>query len=490
MCTSAPARSVPRLAAVCGGALLAGVFGGCAVGPDYVRPPAPPVTHYAGGADPQVTVAAQGTAQRFATASQLTADWWHVFRSAKLDAVVAEALAGNPGLEAAQASLRASEDSLRSGYGIFLPHVDADARATRERFAPASLGQKASGSVFNLFTLSASASYALDVFGGERRMIESLGAQRDLQRASERATYVTLVANVVNTVVAAAAYRAQLEATRQLVDLEREQVSLADVRAQAGTAPYANVLALRGELATSQGEIPQLEQKLAQSEDLLATLVGRVPAQWQVPDIALADLTLPGDLPLSLPSQLVAQRPDVLMAEAAAHAASANVGVATAALLPSLTLNGSYGANGLNTGSILAAGGRAWSVAGDLSAPLFQGGTLWFRRRAAVEDYHQAAALYRQTVLGAFAQVADTLRALEHDAAALQAEDAALEAAQQALQLVQANYASGVAGYLDVLNADTQYHLARISDLQGVAARFQDTVALYVALGGGWWNPP
>lgn len=454
-----------------------------------MRPATPAVTHYAFGEDPHDTAAAQRTAQRFSPGAKVAADWWRLFNSTDLDAVIARALAHNPGLEAAQASLRQSQDSLRSGYGIFYPQVAADASATRERFAPASLGQTGiSPSVFNLFTLSASVRYALDVFGGERRLVESLGAQVDLQRATEQAAYLTLVSNIVNTVIARAAYREEIEATQQLIMLEREQVRLAEVQAEAGTVPYSNVLSLKSLLAAYEATVPQLEQKLNESDDLLATLAGYAPAEWQAPAITLSDLALPGDLPVSLPSDLLQQRPDILVAEAVAHSANANVGVATAAMLPSVTLSGNYSANGLTTGTVFSPAGRAWSLSAGIEQPLFEGGTLWFRRKAAIDNYHQAAALYRQTVLGAFAQVADTLRALDHDAASLAAQDEALASAAQALHLVQVNYQAGLATYLDVLSADVQYHQSIINELQAVALRYQDTVALYVALGGGWWN--
>jgi NodT family efflux transporter outer membrane factor (OMF) lipoprotein len=265
-------------------------------------------------------------------------------------------------------------------------------------------------------------------------------------------------------------------------------VRLAGVQVAAGTAAYSTVLSLESQLATLEASIPQLEQKLSQSDDLLATLVGRAPAQWAAPEIQLTDLTLPAELPVSLPSDLVRQRPDILVAEATAHAASANVGVATAALLPAINLTGAYSANSTSSGNLLATGGRAWSFGGDVSVPVFEGGSLWFRRKAAIDNYQEAMALYRQTVLSAFAQVADTLQALGHDAAALQAEDVALRTAKEALHLVQVNYEAGLSTYLDVLSADAQYHQAVIADLQATAVRYQDTVALYVALGGGWWD--
>ncbi len=420
----------------------------------------------------------------------MAADWWALFRSPQLDAVIKEAMRNNPGLAAAEANLRASQNEMRSGYGIFYPAVNADASASRERFALLSFGQKAPSNVFNLFTLSASVSYALDVFGGQRRLVEGLGAEADVAQASERAAYLALAANIVNTVVAAAGYRAEIEATQQLIELQKEQVEIAKVQAEAGTVPYANVLSLQSQLASYEATIPQLTQKLDQSEDLLAALAGHPPAEWQAPPVRLADLALPTALPVSLPSHLVRQRPDILAAEATAHAASANIGVATAAMLPSISLNGSYEALTNSTSSLFPSNGRAWNVGASATAPLFQGGTLWFKRKAAISQYDEAMALYRQTVLGAFEQVADVLHALDHDAAALLAEDQALAAAAEALRLVQIDYDAGIATYLDVLLADTQFHQATIADLQAIAVRYQDTVALFAALGGGWWNAP
>ncbi len=460
----------------------------CAVGPNFHRPDAPAVTKYTHGADPVVTDAVDGAAQRFHAGGELTADWWRLFRSTKLDEVIAEAIANNPGLDAAQASLRASQNNLRSGYGIFYPAVDANAGATRERYAPTSIGQNLPGNVFNLFTLSTTVSYALDLFGGQRRLVEGLHAEVDLAHANERAAQLALAANIANTVIARAAYRAEVDATKQLIGLQSQQVHLAEIQAQSGTVAYSTVLSLRSQLASYEATIPQLEQKSAQSAHLLAALAGHVPAQWRAPDVGLGDLTLPGDLPVSLPSALVRQRPDILAAEAVAHSASANIGVATAALLPSVTLNGGLEAAGNSSSTLFPANGRAWSVGADATAPLFQGGTLWFKRKAAQDNYAQAMAMYRQTVLDAFEQVADSLRALDHDAQTLLAENTSLAAAEQALRLVQANYQAGLATYLDVLNADAQFHQAKISDIQAVAVRYQDTVALFAALGGGWWN--
>lgn len=461
---------------------------GCAVGPNFHLPPPPPTSHYTNGIDPRATVAAHGTAQRFDTAAAVSADWWRLFRSRQLDAIIKEGISNNPGLAAARARLRASQHDLRSGYGIFFPSADAEAAATRERYSPALLGQNAASQVFDIFTLSTSVNYALDIFGGQRRLVEGLRAQADVALADERATYIALAANIVNTAIAQAAYRAEIEATGQLIALQKEQLDIARVQADTGTVPYSNVLSLESQLASYEAAIPQLEQKLTQSDDLLAALVGHAPAQWQAPPLRLDDLTLPGTLPVSLPSNLVHQRPDILAAEATAHAASAGIGVATAAMLPSITLSGGLETASNSTANLFTANSRAWSMGANAAAPLFEGGTLWFKRKAAIDQYDQAMALYRQTVLGAFEQVADSLRALDHDAAVLLAQDEALSAAGQALHLINVNYQAGIATYLDVLSADAQYRQVKIAELQAIAVRYQDTVALFAALGGGWWN--
>src|SRR5271166_404364 len=228
---------------------------GCAVGPTFHRPAPPAVTHYSNGADPTTTVAAAGVAQRFTPGAAVAADWWRLFHSAPLEAIIAEGIARNPGLAAAQASLRSSRDQLRSGYGIFFPSVDAGAAATRERISTATLGENSPGAIFNLFTVSASVNYALDVFGGNRRMIEALHAEVDVAKATELATYLTLSSNIVDTVIARAGYRAEIDATQRLIDLQAQQVKLAETQAEAGTVAYSTVLSLRSQLASTQATI-------------------------------------------------------------------------------------------------------------------------------------------------------------------------------------------------------------------------------------------
>ncbi len=464
------------------------IMTGCAVGPNFERPKPPAVERYTSGPTTTVTVPADGKAQSLREGAEVAADWWRLFNSPKVDAVVNDAIANNQGLQAAQAGLRQSREILRAGYGVFYPQLNAVGEASRQKSSPAETGGKIPSSIFNLFTLSATVSYALDIFGGERRAVENLGAQMDYQHAVVSATYITLSGNVVNAMIAQAGYQEEIDATEQLIGLQQEQIRITEAQAQAGTVPFANVLALRSQLASLEATLPPLKQKIAQTRHLIATLVGRTPAEWEPQQIAMADLTLPEDLPITLPSELVRRRPDILAAEAQLHSASAEIGVATAALFPSFTLNGQYGTAANTTGGLFKTDSRFWSIGGNITAPLFRGGSLWYGRKAAIDAYQASQANYRQTVLSAFAQVADTLRALEHDAETLQAQSQALGAAEESLRLIQANYKAGTVSYVQVIIANSLYNQAKIGYVQAQAQRFQDTVALFVALGGGWWD--
>ena len=468
-------------------AAILALLGGCAVGPNFVRPAPPDTDRYTHEAQPEATVAADGQAQHFTPGAAIAADWWRLFQSAPLDAVVRQAISNNPTLHAAEASLRQSQDNLRAGYGLYFPQGQAGVSATRQLTAPVQQGSQSSGSIFNLFTASGTISYTLDVFGGKRRTVEGLRAQAGSQRYETKAAYLALSANVVNTSIARAAYAAQIRATEQLIELENQQLHLAETQARAGTAPYSTVLSVRSLIAANQALLAPLKQNASQAEHLLAMLEGVVPSKATLPDIDLTELSLPTDLPLSLPSDLVNQRPDILSSEALMHVASANIGIATAAMFPSFSLSGTYG-GASTTLANLSAVSKFWSIGPTATTPVFQGNSLWYVRRAAIDAYQQSQANYRQTVLGAFEQVADTLKALEHDAEGLQAEVEARRTASEALNLLQVNYHAGLVAYPDVLAADVQFHQATLGYLQAVAQRHQDTVALFVALGGGWWN--
>ena len=462
-------------------------MGGCAVGPNFVRPAAPDTDRYTHEAQPEATVKADGQAQHFTPGTDIPADWWRLFKSPQLDAVVRQAISNNPTLQAAEASLRQSQDNLRAGYGLYFPQGQAGVSASRQLTAPVQQGSQSSGSIFNLFTASGTISYTLDVFGGKRRTVEGLRAQADSQRYESKAAFLALSANVVNTSVARAAYMAQIRATEQLIELENQQLHLAETQVRAGTAPYSTVLSVRSLISANQALLAPLEQNASQAEHLLAMLEGVVPSKANLPDIDLAELSLPADLPLSLPSDLVNQRPDILSSEALMHLASANIGIATAAMFPSFSLSGTYG-GASTTLANLSAVSKFWSIGPTATTPVFQGNSLWYVRRASIDAYQQSQATYRQTVLGAFEQVADSLKALEHDAEGLQAQVEAQRAAGEALNLLQVNYRAGLVAFPDVLTADVQFHQATIGWLQALAQRHQDTVALFVALGGGWWN--
>ncbi len=461
-------------------AFFALLLSGCAMGPDFVTPEAPAVKSY----DRQPLPKPVDGGQRFDEGVGPAAYWWKSFGSTQIDSIVEEGLVGNPGLQAAEASLKASRENLRAGAGIFYPQASGTFSQTRETSSPATTA--GSGAIVNLSTLSASVSYALDLFGGQRRSVEALGAQVDVQRAQTLGVYMTLTGNIVNTSIAIAAYREELDEYEQLIAIEKDQLSMATKQYQAGVAPYSSVLALRSQIASLEASVPPVRQKFSQAEHLLATLAGKTPGEWVTPDLRLSGISLPERVPLSLPSELVRQRPDILAAEAELHAANAEIGVATAALFPSFTLTGSYGRTASQPHELSDPLNRFWSIGGNIAEPIFNGGSLRAKRRAAIATRNQAFALYRQTVLAAFAQVADLIRALEHNAEQLKAEMQAVQSSKLALDLIQANYKAGMVNYVQVILADIQYRQAKIGYLQAQAQQLQNSAAMYVALGGGW----
>ncbi|MCW5889314.1 MAG: efflux transporter outer membrane subunit [bacterium] len=459
---------------------------GCAVGPDFARPPPPVQTHYTAAPLPAETETAAGRAQRFVPEAAVPAAWWELFRSPELNARIAQALAANPTLRAAQATLRASRDQLRAGYGVFLPQVDLGGGAVRERpFVPIPGSGR---ETFDVYSVSASVSYVLDVFGAERRAVESQGAQTEARLYETAATYLTLIANVANATVAEAGYAAQIAFTGKLIADEREQVDVTRAQANAGTVPWATLSSLEAQLAASEAQLAPLEQQLDHTRHLLATLLGTEPGASGAAPVSLEDLDVPQDVPVTLPSVLVRRRPDILAAEAQLHSAAAEVGVATAAMFPQITLSGSYGWTSTAAAALFSGPAAAWVYGAQVVSPLFHGGELWFKRRAAIATWEASMETYRQTVLAGLAQVADTLAALEHDAAQVAAQVRQEAAAREARRLIAIDYRWGVADYVQLLIADTQWNAASIARIGGQAQRLQDTVALFTALGGGWWD--
>ncbi len=457
----------------------------CMVGPDFIKPKAPAVDRYTQEASPIETVMADGWVQYFDLGAKVNADWWRLFNSAKLNVLVSNALASNLNLQSAQANLRQSQANLQAGYGVFFPQVDAGFTSVRQQFSPARFGSNSVSSTFNLYTFSTTVSYSLDVFGGERRNVESLAAQKELQRYIALGTYLALTGTIINTVIAKAAYHAEVQTTEQWLALLQKQIKLTDVQVNAGIVPYQAVVTLRSQLAQVAASLPSLKQKLNQTEHLQANLVGLTPADWRSPTINLDDLTLPLTLPVTLPSELVHQRPDILAAEAQLHSDSAKIGVATAGLFPNISLSGSYGYNSQSLLDLFMSKGNIWSMAANFAQPLFHGGTLWFGRKAAIATYQKSLAIYQQTVVSAFSQVADALSALQHDAEIIAAQRQSLEAADDALRLITANYQAGLVNSQQVLISESLRLQVKLAYLSALAQRYQDTVAFFVALGGG-----
>jgi NodT family efflux transporter outer membrane factor (OMF) lipoprotein len=486
-----PIRSTSSrlLAGAC--ALLGGA--GCTVGPDFQKPAAPDVAGYT--AKPLASTAATpgvtgGQAQNFANGGDIAADWWTLFHSKALSDLIEEALANNHDLKAARAALLVARENALAGRGAYYPKLSAGFSATREQDPPGALAPVPSDNAFlyNLFTPELSISYSPDIFGLTRRTVESLDAQAQGARYQMAATYNTLVNNVVVTVVQLAAAQLQIEATTQQIELDTKAVQILQRQHDDGYASGADLAAQKALLATTAATLPALIKQSAQLQDSLAALTGKFPSQATPQSFDLASLQLPADLPVSLPSDLVAQRPDVLQAEANMHSANAQIGVAIANRLPNLTLTGNAGSTALQIGQLFGPGTGFWNIGGALAATIFDGNTLLHQERGARAAYIQAAEQYRSTVLGAFQNVADTLTALDQDAESVKDTAAAVDAAKVTLDITQRQLQDGYAASLALLNAEQTYQQARINLVQAQASRYADTAALFQALGGGWWH--
>ncbi len=472
------------------------LLAGCAVGPDFKSPAAPDVGAYT--ARPLSTTVAStnvagGQAQRFAAGSDIAGDWWALFHSRPLNELIELSLKSNPDLKSAQAALSAARENVLAQRGAYYPSVVAGFSANRQNqstlLAPVpNYPVVANEFQYDLFTPQVSVSYVPDVFGLNRRSLESLQAQEQGVRFQMIATYTTLTANVVVTAIQEGALQMQIDATRRLIDLNASMVRILQYQFAKGYASRLDLAAQEAQLAQARATLPPLQKQSAQLRHLLAVLAGRFPNQAPVERFALSSLQLPERLPLSLPSQLVAQRPDVLQAEANLHAASAQIGIATANRLPNIELTANAGSTALAISQVFASGTGFWGLGAAVTAPVFRGGTLLHQERAAKAAYVQAAEQYRSTVLTAFRNVADTLTALEQDAAGLKAAAAAADAAKVTLDLSQRQLQDGYASNLSLLSAEQAYQQARINLVQAQANRYADTAALFQALGGGWWH--
>ncbi|HEX5238321.1 MAG TPA: efflux transporter outer membrane subunit [Sphingomicrobium sp.] len=468
---------------------------GCTVGPNFTPPAAPAVSTYI--AKPVSPTAATpgvpgGEAQHFVPAGDIRADWWALFHSPALNALIAEALANNPDLRAAQAAILVAHENTLAQRGAYLPQVSAGASITRNKDPSATLAPVPANNSFayTLVTPSVSVSYTPDVFGLNRRTVEGLAAQERATRYQMIATDITLSANVAEAAITEASLDDQIDTTNDLIGISRQILSLLQYQKSKGVIAGPDLAAQQTQLAQLEATLPPLIKQRDQQRDLLAVLTGRYTAQAPAEKFTLKSLTLPADLPLSLPSTLVEQRPDVLQAEENMHAASAQIGVATANRLPNFTLTGNAGSNALGIANIFGPGTGFWNIGAALLAPIFDGGTKLHQQRAARYAYQQSAQQYRSTVLTAFQNVADTLVALEQDAETLKSDAAAADAARKSLDLARLQYKDGYAAYLSVLNADQAYQQTRLATIQAEADRFTDTIALFQALGGGWWHQP
>ncbi len=465
----------------------------CAVGPNFKSPDAPAAagSAYVPGTQVAQTDSAKGLAgdaQRFVSDRDVPADWWTLFRSPELDQLVRAALEHNPTMAGAQASLRQAEENYRAQSGNLLyPSVNAQLGVERERqsavqsFTP-------SGIVFNAYSASVNVSYTLDVFGGVKRQLENAQAAVEYQRYQLEATYLTLSTNVVLTAIREASARAQLKATNDVLASQEKELSVIEKQFSVGAIPRTTLLTQKNQVAQTRATIPALDKALSQAQHQLSVYVGKLPSESGMPEFQLESLHLPDELPLTLPSNLVRQRPDIRAAEAQLHEANAQVGVATANMYPQISLTGAYGFQALHPNDLFSSNSGYWSIAGGLLQPLFNGGALSAQRRASLAALDAAGAQYKSTVLVAFQNVADTLRALETDATALKAQVEVESLAHESMDLSQQQYKFGGVSYLVLLDAERNYQQAHVALVQAQSARYSDTAALFQALGGGWWN--
>lgn len=469
----------------------------CAVGPNFHRPPPPPAADYGSAPSQGTTAAAPGTggeAQHFVGDMDISGQWWTLFHSAQLTALVEESLKRNPNIDAARAALRQAHDLYKAQRTTFFPTVQGGFDALRAKNAVATIANPTSlpqvNPYYNLFTAQLNLSYMPDVFGGNRRALEATRAQVEATRFELVATYVTLSSNVVTTAVQEASLRGQIAATERLLALQHQLTETVERQHGIGTASNLDLLAQQAAEAQIVATLPPLQKQLGQTRDALTALVGQLPSAEPAERFTLDDLKLPTELPVSLPAKLVEQRPDVRQAEQNLHAASAQVGVAVANMLPQFTISADTGSTALEISKLFTSYTGFWDIGASLTQTLFDAGALIYRHSAAEAALDQAGAQYRATVILACQNVADTLRALRADADALKATAEADRAAKASFDLARQQYQIGTLSFVALLNAEQTYQQAEIALVQAQANRYTDTAGLFQALGGGWWNLP
>jgi NodT family efflux transporter outer membrane factor (OMF) lipoprotein len=485
--------SKPRHVGIAACLLTACLLAACKVGPNFKPPPAPATSGFVPvGSLPEVTATAPlvgGEAQRFVDGLDIPGQWWTLFKSVELNALIERALANSPTLEAAQAALRQANETTAAQRGSYYPAFSGEYQVQRQKASGAAFGLPQAGSfLYTLNSASVSVSYTLDAFGGIRRQVEAQQAQADYQQFALEASYLSLTANIVTAAVTEASLRAQIAATEDIAKSQQKQLDITQRRVTAGGSSRADVLQQQALLQSTLASLPPLRSSLLQERNQLAAYVGSLPADYTGAQLNLDSFTLPTDLPVSLPSKFVEQRPDVRQFSAQLHQATAQIGVATANMLPQLQITGSYGGEAMKFADTFSSGNAVWSLLGSITQPIFKGGQLLHQRRAAIAAAQEAAANYKATVITAFQNVSNTLYALQGDAEALAAETTAERSAADSLTLVQAQFKSGGASYLQVLTAEQTYQNAAVNLIRARAQRLADTAALFQALGGGWWN--
>ncbi|WP_250901614.1 MULTISPECIES: efflux transporter outer membrane subunit [unclassified Dyella] len=455
---------------------------GCSFAPSAKPPKMADPEHYAVAPTPEATAEAAGVAQRFSLGQRAVPEWWKAYGSAKLDALVDEGLQHSPSLEAARHTLESVRQQYRAVVGDALwPALDAGGQVSRQRaLGLPNLGKPTN--IYNVYAGQLQLSYDFDLFGVSRNEVKQAAAQVDAQSYQFDAARRALAANIVISAVTASALAEQVEATERLAALSREQVELTGKAYRLGAAANEDLLAAQRNAATIEGSLPGLRAQALRERHALAVLLGRTPDQ--APEVfPLAELKLPAEVPVSVPSELLQQRPDVLAAEAAVRAASAEVGVATGNLFPHLSLSASLGSAAFDRSKLFTGASTIWGATASLTQPIFHGGALWAQRKAAIASYDASLAQYRQTVLGAFQNVADTLTALEQDALALQAAQSGATSAKQSFDDARSRYRLGSVSYPMTLAGEQRWQNARLQEIQATAQRLVDTAALYQAMG-------
>jgi len=465
------------------------MLSGCAVGPDFVASAPPAVAGYLPRLGPPRT-GDPIPGQKLVEGGDVSNCWWQAFRSPQLNELIERGTAHNPSLQAAEAAVRVAQANAIAQEGALFPVIGANFNPTRQEIPPKALISNAAtdATIYSLHTGQLTIAYVADVFGGVRRQVESSEAQAELQAFQREGVYTTLTSNIALAAIQEASLRGQLAATRRIVDLQSELLDILRKQYERGQIAQTDVATQETAVAQAKLLLPPLARQLGQQRNLIAVLTGRFPGDYVEPPFELASFHLPRQLPMSLPADLVRQRPDIRAAEAAVHAANAQVGVAIANRLPQITLTGNAGSTALAFSQLFSPGTAAWLMAGNVAETVFDAGTLRAREQAAEESWNATAAQYQSTVLTAFQNVADTLRALQSDARAVDAAIAAEQSAARALELVRRQLDRGQVSLPILINAEQAYLQTSLARVQAEAARLSDTVALFQALGGGWWN--